>query len=149
MKQALNYNSADTTLSGAATEEIQKGTITVPDLVGQNIDFAASILNEKGIKYVVDPATSGTTVGSQSLPTNSVYDPNTELILALGNADSTAAGTVIVPDLKGLSIQSANEILTGLGLNLKITGNGFASSQTPAATTVVEKGSDVSVTFTP
>lgn len=40
-------------------------------------------------------------------------------------------------------------ILTGLGLNLKITGNGFASSQTPAATTVVEKGSGVSVTFTP
>ena len=149
IKQALNYNSADTTLSGAATEEIQKGTITVPDLVGQNIDFAASILNEKGIKYVVDPATSGTTVANQSLPTNSVYDPNSELILALGNADSAAAGTVIVPDLKGLSIQSANEILTGLGLNLKITGNGFASSQTPAATTVVDKGSDVSVTFTP
>jgi len=149
IKQALNYNSADTTLSGAATEEIQKGTITVPDLVGQNIDFAASILNEKGIKYVVDPATSGTTVVNQSLPTNSVYDPNSELILALGNADSAAAGTVIVPDLKGLSIQSANEILTGLGLNLKITGNGFASSQTPAATTVVDKGSDVSVTFTP
>ncbi|MDD3306171.1 MAG: penicillin-binding transpeptidase domain-containing protein [Acetobacterium sp.] len=149
IKQALNYNSADTTLSGAATEEIQKGTIMVPDLVGQNIDFAASILNEKGIKYVVDPATSGTTVANQSLPTNSVYDPNSELILALGNADSAAAGTVIVPDLKGLSIQSANEILTGLGLNLKITGNGFASSQTPAATTVVDKGSDVSVTFTP
>ncbi|WP_373484309.1 penicillin-binding transpeptidase domain-containing protein [Acetobacterium sp.] len=149
MKQALNYNSADTTLSGAATEEIQKGTITVPDLVGQNIDFAASILNEKGIKYVVDPATSGTTVANQSLPTNSIYDPNSELILALGNADSAAAGTVIIPDLKGLSIQSANEILTGLGLNLKITGNGFASSQTPAATTVVDLGSDVSVTFTP
>ncbi len=149
IKQALNYNTADTTLGGAVTEEIQKGTITVPDLVGQNIDFAASILNEKGIKYVVDPATSGTTVVNQSLPTNSVYDPNSELILALGETDSQAVGTVIVPDLKGLSIQSANEILTGLGLNLKITGNGFASSQTPAATTVVERGSDVNVTFAP
>ncbi|MDP2842548.1 MAG: penicillin-binding transpeptidase domain-containing protein, partial [Acetobacterium sp.] len=38
IKQALNYNSADTTLGGAATQEIQKGNITVPDLVGQNID---------------------------------------------------------------------------------------------------------------
>jgi len=56
---------------------------------------------------------------------------------------------VVVPDVKGLSIQSANEILSGLGLNLKITGNGFATSQTPAATTVVDKGSDVNVTFTP
>jgi len=149
IKQALNYNSADTTLGGAATQEIQKGNITVPDLVGQNIDFAASILNERGINYVVDPETSGATVAAQSLPTNSVYDPNSELILALGETDSAAVGTVIVPDLKGLSIQSANEILTGLGLNLKITGNGFASSQTPAATTVVEIGSDVNVTFTP
>lgn len=47
---------------------------------------------------------SGTTVVNQSLPTNSVYDPNSELILALGETDSQAVGTVIVPDLKGLSI---------------------------------------------
>ena len=149
MKQTLNYNSADTTNAGGVTQEIQSGTITVPDLVGQNSDFAASILNEKGIKYSVDPTTSGSTVVSQSVPTNSVYDPNTELVLALGDSGSETAGTVVVPDLKGLSIQSANEILTGLGLKLKITGNGFATSQTPAATTVVDKGSDVSVTFTP
>ncbi|MCG2730060.1 MAG: PASTA domain-containing protein, partial [Acetobacterium sp.] len=149
MKQALNYNSADATNTGGATQEIQSGTITVPDLVGQNSDFAASILNEKGIKYSIDPTTTGSTVISQSVPTNSVYDPNTELVLALGDSGTETAGTVVVPDLKGLSIQSANEILTGLGLKLKITGNGFASSQTPAPTTVVDKGSDVSVTFTP
>lgn len=149
MKQALNYNSADTTIGGGVTEEIQKGSITVPDLVGQNKDFAASILNEKGIKYSFDPATLGNTVISQSVPANSVYDVTTEIVLGLGDVTSGTAGTVIVPDLKGLSIQSANEILTGLGLNLKMTGNGFASSQTPAATTVVDKGSDVSVTFTP
>ena len=149
MKQALSYNSADTTNTGGAAQEIQKGTTTVPDLVGQNINFAASILNEKGIQYTVDPATTGSTVVSQSVPTNSVYDPSTELVLALGDSGTETAGTIVVPDLKGLSIQSANEILTGLGLNLKITGNGFASSQTPAPTTVVDKGSDVSVTFTP
>ncbi len=149
MEQALNYNSADANLSETAAEEIQKGTITVPDLVGQNIDSAISILKEKGIKYSIDPATTGTTVLSQSVPINSVYDPNSELVLGVGDAVEETAGTVVVPDLSGLSIQSANEILTGLELNLKITGNGFASSQTPAATTVVEKGSDVSVTFTP
>lgn len=149
MEQALNYNSADVNLSETTAEEIQKGTIMVPDLVGQNIDFAISILKEKGIKYSIDPATTGTTVISQSVPTNSVYDPNSEIVLGVGNSTGEIAGTVVVPDLSGLSIQSANEILTGLGLNLKITGNGFASSQTPAATTVVEKGSNVSVTFTP
>lgn len=149
MEQTLNYNSADTNINDVSTEAVQKGSITIPDLVGQNKDFAASILNEKGIKYSFDATTSGSTVVSQSIPTNSVYDSSTEIVLGLGDATSSTSGTVVVPDVTKLSIQSANELLTGLGLNLKITGNGFASSQTPAATTVVEKGSDVSVTFAP
>lgn len=149
MEQTLNYNSADTNLSNVSAEAVQKGSIVVPDLVGQTKAFAASILDEKGIKYSFDPATAGSLVISQSIPTNTVYDVSTEIVLGLGDSTSDPSGTVVVPDVKGLSIQSANEILSGLGLNLKITGNGFASSQTPAATTVVEKGSDVSVTFTP
>lgn len=149
IEQTLNYNSADTNLSDVSPEAVQKGSVVVPDLVGQNKDFAASILDEKGIKYSFDPATSGSLVVNQSIPTNTVYDASTEMVLGLGDATSAASGSVVVPDVKGLSIQSANEILSGLGLNLKITGNGFATSQTPAATTVVDKGSDVNVTFTP
>jgi len=149
MKQVLNYNSADTNLSQDNSKELQKGVINIPDLVGQEKDSAASILDEKGIRYSFDLGQGGDTVVSQSLPVNSVYDVTTELVLSLGTPASGTATTVIVPELKGLSIQSANEILTGLGLNLKMTGNGFATSQTPAPTTVVDKGSDISVTFAP
>lgn len=149
MKQVLNYNSADTNLSQDNSQELQKGVITIPDLVGQKKDTAASILDAKGIRYSFDLSQGGDTVVSQSLPVNSVYDVTTEDVLSLGTPASDTATTVIVPELKGLSIQSANEILTGLGLNLKMTGNGFAASQTPAPTTVVDKGSDVTVTFTP
>ncbi|MBK5244081.1 MAG: PASTA domain-containing protein [Eubacteriaceae bacterium] len=149
MKQVLNYNSADTNLSQDNSQKLQKGVITIPDLVGQKKDLAASILHEKGIRYSFDRGQGGDTVLSQSLPVNSVYDVMTEVVLSLGTPASDTATTVIVPELKGLSIQSANEILIGLGLNLKMTGNGFAASQTPAPTTVVDKGSDVTVTFTP
>ena len=48
-----------------------------------------------------------------------------------------------------MSIQSVNEIVTGLGLNLKVTGSGFAAEQSVAAGTAVDKGSEISVTFKP
>lgn len=147
MKQLLNYNSGDSNLMDSV--EMQKGSVTIPDLVGQEKDFAAGILDEKGIRYSFDLGQGGNVVQNQSIPVGTVYDDKTELVLGLGSGSSEALGTVVVPDIKGQSIQSANEILGGLGLNIKISGNGFATSQTPAPGTIVEKGSDVNVTFTP
>jgi stage V sporulation protein D (sporulation-specific penicillin-binding protein) len=134
-------------VDNSETQEIQTGTVTVPDLVGQEVDFATSMLDEMGIPYVLDEATTGTVISAQSLASGTVYDGTQQLVLALSEVSLEETQTVVVPDLKGLSIQSANELLTGLGLNLKISGSGFASSQTPAATTVVDKGSDVTVFF--
>ncbi|WKY47270.1 penicillin-binding transpeptidase domain-containing protein [Eubacteriaceae bacterium ES3] len=147
MKQVLDYNSAASSVDMGETQEIQTGAVTVPDLVGQELEFAASILAEKGIPYTIDETTSGSVIAAQSLANGTVYDGSQELVLALTDVNLEEVQTVVVPDLKGLSIQSANELLTGLGLNIKISGSGFASSQTPAATTVVEKGSDVTVFF--
>ncbi|WKY43881.1 penicillin-binding transpeptidase domain-containing protein [Eubacteriaceae bacterium ES2] len=147
IEQVLDYNSASASVDSGETQEIQTGTVTVPDLVGQEVDFATSMLDEMGIPYVLDEATSGTVISAQSLASGTVYDGSQQLVLALSEVSLEESQTVVVPDLKGLSIQSANEILTGLGLNIKISGSGFASSQTPAATTVVDKGSDVTVFF--
>ncbi|MGL4606841.1 MAG: penicillin-binding transpeptidase domain-containing protein [Eubacteriaceae bacterium] len=149
MKQVLTYNSLDSNILQGNPESIQKGSTTVPDVVGQEQDYVKRILDEKGIRYTFDLSQSGNKVIAQSIPTGTIYDPNTEVVLTLGNSENTEITTVIVPDVTGLSIQSANEILSGLGLNLKITGNGFAVGQTPSAATVVEKGSDITVTFAP
>jgi stage V sporulation protein D (sporulation-specific penicillin-binding protein) len=147
IEQVLDYNSASASVDNSETQEIQTGTVTVPDLVGQEVDFATSMLDEMGIPYVLDEATTGTVISAQSLASGTVYDGTQQLVLALSEVSLEETQTVVVPDLKGLSIQSANELLTGLGLNIKISGSGFASSQTPAATTVVDKGSDVTVFF--
>jgi stage V sporulation protein D (sporulation-specific penicillin-binding protein) len=147
IEQVLDYNSASASVDNSETQEIQTGTVTVPDLVGQEVDFATGMLDQMGIPYVIDEATSGTVISAQSLASGTVYDGSQQLVLALSDVSLEETQTVVVPDLKGLSIQSANELLTGLGLNIKISGSGFASSQTPAATTVVDKGSDVTVFF--
>ncbi len=149
VKQVLNYNSAESTVNQEETQEVQSGQVTIPDLVNQELDFAISLLEEKGIAYVIDPATRGTIIGAQSLERGTVFDGSQELVLALQEVTLEEAQTLTVPDLTGLSIQSANEMLTGLGLNMKISGSGFATSQAPAPTTIVDKGSDVNVYFSP
>ncbi|MEG0680322.1 MAG: penicillin-binding transpeptidase domain-containing protein [Eubacterium sp.] len=143
MKQVLNYMGG----KNDTTTEIQQGTVTIPDLLGQNKDFATTILDEKGIKYKFETKGEGNEILAQSIPARSAYDPNTELVLEVGTRTDVANTSMTVPDLSGMSIQSVNEMVSGLGLNLKVNGSGFATEQSPVAGTVVEKGSEISVTF--
>lgn len=149
MKQALNYSSLDSNVVQGSLGTIQKGSTAVPDVVGQSKDFAGEILQEKRIRFSFDSSHDGSVVTAQSVAPGTIYDPNTEVVLSLGAVQEGHGGTVAVPDVTGLSIQSANEILSGLGLNMKISGNGFAISQSPAVGSSVEANSDVSVTFAP
>ena len=143
LKQTLDYKS---TAEKNATA-FESGAVTVPDLVGQNVAFAKQILDEKKIPYRIEGAQSNAKVLSQSIPANTVYDKKSEMVLTAASDDVQNSGKVAVPDLTGKNIQEANELLKGLGLNLKVTGSGFAKSQKPAAGTEVEAGSEVSVTF--
>ena len=61
--------------------------------------------------------------------------------------DSSSSTTVTMPDLKGMSIQSANEALTKLGLTIEVKGGGIATKQSVKAGTKVKKGTKVTVTF--
>ena len=54
---------------------------------------------------------------------------------------------VTVPDVSGMSVQSANEALTKAGLKIKIDGGGVAVKQSIAAGKKVKKGTVVTVTF--
>ena len=69
------------------------------------------------------------------------------MVLTVASEEVQKNGKVTVPDLTGKNIQEANELLKGLGLNLKVTGSGFAKSQKPAAGTEVQTDTDVTVTF--
>jgi stage V sporulation protein D (sporulation-specific penicillin-binding protein) len=67
--------------------------------------------------------------------------------------DDAAERQVTVPDVVGMSGQQANRTILNAGLNIKITGSGIesgqsiAAAQEPAAGTVVEPGTVVTVTF--
>lgn len=143
MKQLLGPTDGDGTTESAN----QGSTITVPDVVGQTSASAKEILDQKGIAFKQENKDSGNVVLSQSLEAGSVYETGAEMVLEIGTSETAATGKVKVPNLKGQSVQACNEILTGLELNLKINGSGFATSQNPAAGTEVDKNSEVTITF--
>lgn len=145
MKQILNYAGGQTD----ASTEIKQGSITMPDVIGQDVEFAKKILDEKGITYRIENEGAGSKITGQSIAAQSVYEQGTELVLVTGNEVPESNGKVTVPDLTGMSIQSANEMLLGLDLRLEIEGSGFVVSQEPAAGTTVEAGSTVKVKFSP
>ena len=142
MKQVLGSG-------GEAGSAADKGAVTVPALTGQEKDFAVKMLEERGIKYRIDQKGEGSTVLSQSIEAKTTYDGSAELVLEVGTPSAETASKVTVPDLTGMSIQSVNETITGLGLKLKVSGSGFAKEQSVAAGTVVDKGSEIAVTFSP
>ncbi|MGL6294649.1 PASTA domain-containing protein, partial [Eubacterium aggregans] len=117
------------------------------DLVGLNLETAKAILDEKGIAYTVNQKNHGSIVLSQSIDAKGSYAEGDTLALDVGTLDSIENGKVLVPDLTGLAVQFCNELLKGLGLNLKVHGSGFATGQNPAPGSAVDKNSDVTVTF--
>ena len=62
-------------------------------------------------------------------------------------SSSTSGDSVLMPNMTGMSLQNANEILSALGLTLQANGGGIAASQSIAAGTTVPKGTAVAVNF--
>lgn len=141
MKQILGASESSVSSTGVG------GTVVVPDLVGLNLETAKAILDEKGIAYTVNQKDHGSIVLSQSIDAKGSYAEGDTLALDVGTSESIENGKVRVPDLTGLSVQFCNELLKGLGLNLKVQGSGFATGQNPAPGSAVDKNSDVTVTF--
>jgi len=50
------------------------------------------------------------------------------------------AGTIVMPDLSGLSMRNALSRMEGRGLIIKVSGNGKVVEQAPRPGTVVERG---------
>lgn len=58
-------------------------------------------------------------------------------------------GKVVVPDFTGKSLREAAKLAADRGLDFESSGSGIASEQSISANTLVDKGTTVTVTFTP
>ena len=66
-----------------------------------------------------------------------------------GEAQTDENDRVLVPDVTGMSVASANRLLRSCGLILRVEGSGVAVSQSPAAHTRVTPTTTVTVAFEP
>lgn len=127
-------------------DELAHADVSAPNVVGYSLTNVYSALNTKGLTAVVVGDGSSVVnqfpVGGQSVPRGSniiVYTENTE------------ERYIDVPDLSGCSIDSANDKLKTLGLNIKMTGaatgGATATSQSVAAGESVKAGTVITVEF--
>ena len=107
-----------------------------PDLVGYPVTYARQILAQWGINSSV--AGDGPLVTGEHQGTTVILD--TGPLPGPGQA-------VTVPDLSGLGIKLAGDVLESLGLHLRVQGGGLASGQTPPAGSKVPPGTTVAVQF--
>lgn len=143
MKQALDYSGDKINLH----EDDVSDKVVMPDLVGQSADMAANILKEYGIDYKFINEGDEHVVLKQSIEPKTIVESDVEVVLQLGTEGDEHQDEVIVPDLKGMSIQGANELLQNLDLRLRLEGTGFAVEQSPNSGEIVKKGTEVSVKF--
>jgi stage V sporulation protein D (sporulation-specific penicillin-binding protein) len=119
-----------------------KSAFIVPDMRGQTIDEATAIMQSFGADYVFSGDHDGIVTGQSIM--REEYVPGTKIILFVTSMDTDM---VLMPDLKGMTVQQANNVLSSLGISLRASGGGIAVSQSVEKDTFVKKSSEIEVVF--
>lgn len=117
--------------------------IIIPDVRGKSIEEAKSILDGLKIEYTVSGDATGYVTNQDLISVE--YTQGTKVNLSVSSVDED--NYVIVPNVYGMSVQKANEILTSGGLVMNAIGGGIALNQDIDYGTSVERGTIVTVTF--
>lgn len=134
-----------------ADDESDRREVSVPSVVGQTEEQAASTLEQAGFGYRV--VGDGDTVTDQ-VPASGVRIPVSGRVI-LYMSENKPTEQIAVPDLTGLTPDECRDTLEQYGLylrqkgvaNSQVTGSTTASRQSPAAGTKVNIGSVVTVEF--
>ena len=115
----------------------------IPDVRGYGLQDASALLDSLGMIYSVNGAEDGVIVDQDiySVEYSDGY------VINLTVSPSGETGEVSVPNVTGMSVQKANEVLVSAGLGLIAEGGGIAVYQDIPPGTVVPEGSVVTVTF--
>lgn len=131
---------------------IGRELVAVPDLSGFTEERACEELDKDGLVYTIVPKESSAPVG-----TVFAQEPEAGQEIAIGNEVtvfiSLGKGEDIIPDLSGMSLKSAADLMVGLGGCVKVrlqkddpkATEGTILSQEPAAGKAMQRGTVVYV----
>lgn len=120
--------------------------VTVPDVTKLDLAVAAEKLEDEGFMYLMD----GTGTVKEQMPApGTVVDEGTTILLYMETKSThdDTEGMVVVPDLTGMTIMEAGQLLEEYKLQLGIQGEGEAIYQNPAPNTLVPEGTKIMVEF--
>lgn len=148
MNNVLNYYQVPQTEAPSAenenmTEAEAGETVTVPELdLPMNTEEARAVMAEAGLQV------SDVTTGDQLVS----YLPAAGTKVAAGStiefySMDSGSESVILPSFEGKTIKDVDIILSGFGLQSKLSGSGLAYRQQPAAGTLVNLGTEIEVWF--
>ncbi len=137
LQKVINYYDLHSTANASVSK-------VVPDLRGEDIDNAVNALQTLGLTYHIEGDSTG--IVTKQSPVNIEYKDASSLTINLTvSAVAGEGGQVVVPDLTNMSVQKANEVLTNLGLKIKIKGGGIVKSQSPATGQLIDANTEVTV----
>ena len=141
MANIYDYMAAKDMLSNS--EENVHGAKVIPDVRGSYVSEATELFDSLGIAYSIDGSEDGIIVNQSAHSVE--YTEGTVVVLYVSR--DAQDDYVMVPNVTGMSVQKANEVLAQAGLVMQIQGGGIAVSQSIEPGTMVEAGSTVTVTF--
>jgi len=122
--------------------------VQVPGVTNLDLDEAKRVLRASGLVSLVQGL--GDRVFDQFPPSGVEVEQGTSVIVYTTPQEtgpSTAASEIMVPDLTGMTLREAANVLSALDLRLEPTGSGTASSQDPVPGARVAPGSTIRVKF--
>lgn len=125
-----------------------KVQVNVPQVVNYPLHEAIRILRGWGLNAQTNG--EGSVVYGQ-MPKGGalVYNGTTVLLNLTPPGGTGAAQTVTVPNLQGLTLNEARDLLESLGLHLEALGTGFVTFQEPGPGTRVGRGGTVKTELSP
>lgn len=124
------------------------GLVRVPGVVGFPLEEARKFLEESGFR----PEVAGKQgIAAEQKPPGGSYLKRGETvsIKAATFDKANPPGSVLVPDMRGLTIRRAGILLKDLGLDFSSAGSGLAVNQNPRPGTMAVRGTVVTVEFSP
>ena len=116
--------------------------VLIPEIRGKSIEEAKKILKDVNLEYNIE--------GSGEIVTNTQPYPGYTVKegskITIYTGDAVDNNKVSMPDLTGLSVTSAKDVLDDLGIKYSLEGDGFVIDQSIPAGEVITTGSNVRLT---
>ncbi|WP_084054418.1 stage V sporulation protein D [Desulfonispora thiosulfatigenes] len=125
-------------------EEKKEEKVIIPDIKSLKMNAAIDKLKKAGLKY--QKQGEGEEILLTLPPVGTQVNKGSNVLIYTKDKSSNM---VVVPDLKDTTIREASSILSKLELKIAAQGSGLASLQEPLPGTKVEKGTTVTIRFTP